>query len=98
MPERAIGQLMETGQVIWPSVKWRDAPRMRVDTPWLEADTREVTRAWSAYVAARRAGHGRKRPVADIMIGAFAARQDGLITRNPDDFRPWFPRLKIIGP
>lgn len=70
----------------------------RGDAPWLDADTREATRAWSAYVAARRAGHGRKRPIADIMIGAFAARHDGLITRNPDDFRPWFPKMKIIGP
>ncbi len=70
----------------------------RGDAPWLDADTREATRSWSAYVAARRAGHGRKRPIADIMIGAFAARHDGLITRNPDDFRPWFLRMKIIGP
>lgn len=70
----------------------------RSDAPWLDADTREATRAWAAYVAARRAGHGRKRPIADILIGAFAVRHDGLITRNADDFRSWFPRLKIISP
>lgn len=52
----------------------------------------------AACVAARRAGIGRKRPIADILIGAFAVRHDGLITRNPDNFRPWFPQMKIIGP
>lgn len=33
-----------------------------------------------------------------MMIGAFASRFDGLITRNGSDFRPWFPELSILDP
>jgi predicted nucleic acid-binding protein len=65
---------------------------------WLDADTLVAAKAWSAYVTEKRkSGAGRvgKRPVADLMIGAFASRFDGLLTRNPDHFRPWFPKLKI---
>jgi hypothetical protein len=32
------------------------------------------------------------------MIGAFATRFDGLITRNQKDFKPWFPELKLVVP
>ena len=39
-----------------------------------------------------------KRPVADVMIGAFSSRFDGLITRNQNDFTPWFPKMKLIVP
>ena len=70
----------------------------RSDTPWLDADTREATRAWAAYVAARRAGHGRKRPTADILIGAFAQQRKGLITRNVAEIRRWFGPLPIVDP
>lgn len=51
--------------------------------------------AWAAHVAAKRRGQERKRPVADILIGALALRHDGLITRNPDDFRRHYPTLNI---
>ncbi len=66
--------------------------------PWLHADTRAAAGAWSAYVNAKRAGRIDKRPLADLLIGAFAHRVGGLITRNPDDFRPWFPGLAICQP
>ena len=36
--------------------------------------------------------------VADVMIGALAKANDGLITRNADDFRALFPSLNIVTP
>jgi hypothetical protein len=32
------------------------------------------------------------------MIGAFAGRHDGLITRNPEHFRQFFPHLTLVQP
>ena len=54
--------------------------------------------AWNHYIQKKRLKVAPKRPVADIMIGAFSMRFDGLITRNPKDFKPWFPDLKLIVP
>ncbi len=65
---------------------------------WTTADTDAASIAWSTYVAAKRQGLTLKRPMADIQIGSFATRFQGLITRNPADFRPWFPSLVIIEP
>lgn len=65
---------------------------------WLDADTGMAAKAWSAYVfEKRKSGIGKiaRRPVADLMIGAFASRFEGLLTRNPDHFRPWFPSLNL---
>ncbi|MBM3833050.1 MAG: type II toxin-antitoxin system VapC family toxin [Verrucomicrobia bacterium] len=39
-----------------------------------------------------------KRPLADILIGAFALRFDGLLTRNETDFRSVFSQLTIVSP
>jgi hypothetical protein len=33
-----------------------------------------------------------------MMIGAFASRFEGLITRSGNDFQPWFPQLVILDP
>jgi predicted nucleic acid-binding protein len=66
--------------------------------PWLEADTLIASAAWASYVEAKRAKRATRRPVADLMIGAFAMRHTGLITRNADDLRPWFPKLKLVIP
>jgi len=49
-------------------------------------------------VTAKRAGSAPKRPIADLQIGGFAMRFQGMITRNPGDFRPWYPGLTIIEP
>lgn len=65
---------------------------------WLEMDTRIAMQAWATYVQARRRERIAKRPIADILIGAFAQRFQGLLTRNPNDFRPWLPNLNIIEP
>ncbi len=66
--------------------------------PWTDADTREARLAWHRYVAARRAGPIPKRPLADVLIGAFATRFQGILTRNAADFRQVFPALKVIAP
>jgi predicted nucleic acid-binding protein len=55
-------------------------------------------RAWNDYIQKKRLRQTEKRPVADIMIGAFACGFEGLITRNPKDFRVWFPELELIDP
>ena len=66
--------------------------------PWSLAATEAAHGAWSRYVMARRREQVAKRPVADLMIGGFAGGCQGLVTRNPDDFRRWFPKLKIRVP
>lgn len=65
---------------------------------WSLADTEEAHRAWNRYVIARRTAKIPKRPLADILIGAFASRFDGILTRNESDFRTMFPGLKIVTP
>lgn len=62
---------------------------------WSRADTEHAHAAWNRYVLNKRRGTSPKRPIADIQIGAFSERFDGLLTRNPDDFRPTFPALTI---
>lgn len=66
--------------------------------PWTEADSLEAHRAWNVHIARRRAAVTLKRPIADVLIGAFACRFDGLITRNPADFRANFPSLRLSDP
>ena len=65
---------------------------------WTREDTLCAHAAWQRQTAARRAGHTKKRPMADILIGAFAMRYEGLITRNPTDFADIFPALPIRVP
>ena len=65
---------------------------------WTQTDTEEAHRAWQRYVAARRATNAPKRPLADILIGAFASRFDGILTRNESDFRTVFPSLTVTAP
>lgn len=65
---------------------------------WTVADTESAHRAWHRHVAARRSGRLAKRPIADVLIGAFASNRRGLITRNAGDFRANFPELKILEP
>ena len=62
---------------------------------WTQADTEEAHRAWHRYVTLRRATQAPKRPLADILIGAFASRCNGILTRNESDFRRVFPSLAI---
>ena len=56
----------------------------------------EVGRAaWQRIIAARRATGTPRRPIADVLIGAFAQRRKGIITRNGNDFRTLFPGLPV---
>ena len=61
---------------------------------WL-ADTEEAHRAWHRYVAMRRTSNLPKRRLADILIGAFAARLNDILTRNEPNFRRVFPTLAM---
>lgn len=66
--------------------------------PWTTADMESAHRAWNNYVQARRAGQIARRPIADLLIGGFAVNRSGLVTRNPADFKRWFPKLTIREP
>jgi hypothetical protein len=65
---------------------------------WTWQDTCVAHRAWRTIHARRRKVGGPRRPVADVMIGAFATRFAGLITRNPSDFSSVFPKLRLLAP
>jgi predicted nucleic acid-binding protein len=65
---------------------------------WLWEDTLRAHEAWHNFTQRKRAGKISKRPIADILIGAFASRYEGLLTRNPSDFNPDFPDLQIRTP
>lgn len=65
---------------------------------WTQMDTESAARAWAEYVERKRSGTSPKRPIADILIGAFACRFEGLITRNPANFQPYFPDLTVLNP
>jgi predicted nucleic acid-binding protein len=62
---------------------------------WTWRDTENAHAAWSRYVAMKRKRRVPRRPIADVQIGSFSERFQGLLTRNPDDFRAVFPRLPI---
>lgn len=65
---------------------------------WLTKDTESACEAWTRYVQKRRNLQVAKRPIADVLIGAFAMRFEGLLTRNTDEFRKLFPSLHLIAP
>lgn len=62
---------------------------------WTRRDTENAHAAWHRHVQARRRGKSARRPVADILIGSFAERFEGLLTRNPGDFKAVFPKLAM---
>ncbi len=66
--------------------------------PWTSDDTSKAHHAWGEHLRRRKAKGVVKRPVADILIGAFASRHAGLITRNGRDFLSTFPALRIVDP
>lgn len=65
---------------------------------WTWEDTLRSHEAWNLFIQRKRSGLLPKRPLADILIGAFASRYQGLITRNPRDFEPVFPDLALRVP
>lgn len=66
--------------------------------PMTLLDSEEAHSGWNQLVVEKRLGRVGKRPVADVLIGGFAMRFQGLVTRNKDDFRPWFPQLIMLVP
>lgn len=65
---------------------------------WTWEDTRTAGEAWSRHLQMRRSHRAPKRPVADTLIGAFATRFQGLLTRNCGDFQKMFPHLRLVEP
>lgn len=55
-------------------------------------------KAWHEHILRKRAGAAIKRPIADVLIGAYALSKGGLITRNEADFRSLYPGLRIFNP
>lgn len=55
-------------------------------------------KAWCEHIMRKRSGVEKKRPIADAMIGAYAMRKGGLITRNEADFKTLYPNLTIFNP
>lgn len=66
--------------------------------PWTHADSVLAHRLWHEHQLRRRQLAVPKRPVADVLIAAFAARFQGIITRNAADFRTILPSLVIVEP
>ncbi len=73
-----------------PGVQW--------DEPWTDHDTKTAFEAWHRAVQRKRRQQMSLRPVADVLIGAFALRFDGLLTRNAADFKTLFPTLNLVEP
>ncbi|HRR34285.1 MAG TPA: type II toxin-antitoxin system VapC family toxin [Kiritimatiellia bacterium] len=71
---------------------------IRHDWDWLPEDTETAAGAWARQVYLKREKKVGKRPVADILIGAFAMRAGGLLTRNACHFKTVFPGLRIEAP
>lgn len=65
---------------------------------WQESDTETAARAWARHIGRKREGRESRRPVADVLIGAFSTRFEGILTRNGDDFHRFFPKLKVLSP
>ena len=65
---------------------------------WIWPDTVAAHHAWHHYILKRRRGEISKRPIANVFIGAFAGRFDGLLTRNVKHFRGFFPDLRLEKP
>jgi predicted nucleic acid-binding protein len=65
---------------------------------WTWADTLLAYEAWHRFIARRRSRSLPRRPLAEVLIGAFASRYQGLITRSASDFDSIFPDLHLGGP
>jgi predicted nucleic acid-binding protein len=65
---------------------------------WTYEDTQRAHKAWHQNTHLRRKHLAIKRPIADVLIGAFAQGHQGLLTRNANDFRRMFPTLPIRTP
>ena len=78
--------------------RWLTSLNIAFTESWIDADTLEAHRLWNDFIERRRQGLVAKRPVADVLIAAFALRHQGLITRNTSDFRAICPTLTLVEP
>jgi len=78
--------------------RFLDAAGIDWQEPWTSTDTALAHSLWSQFIHRKRRQRDLRRSVADVLIGAFAARFDGLITRNGRDFRSLCPGLKLVQP
>lgn len=111
---KALQMKCQTGLAIAPLTYVELAPEFNgdadaqdafLDATWIQRDfggSREAVlaahRAWNEHIRRKHAGEVGKRPIADIMIGAYAMQKGGLITRNEKDFRALYPNLPIFNP
>ena len=65
---------------------------------WSPSDTLLAHRLWHQFQVRRRQLQVVNRPVADVLIAAFAERFQGIITRNASAFRNILPTLRILEP
>lgn len=56
-----------------------------------------VLAAWSRYVQTS-GDHLSEIPFTKLLIGAAALGHEGLLTRRPEEFKRFFPKLKCVGP
>lgn len=77
---------------------WLSAIPIGFREAWTDADTRAAHRLWHDYIVRKRLGTALKRPVADVLIAAFALRFQGLLSRNRADFAAIAPALDIVEP
>lgn len=80
--------------------QWEFVFNLEIPWPdeWTLDDTHAAHTVWNDLIVQKRAGWIGKRPVADVLIGVFAERHGGLLTRNAADFAKIFPKLKITEP
>jgi len=64
---------------------------------WIWADTLLAHQAWHRHIHRKRRRTLPRRPIAGVLIGAFASRFEGLLTRNARDFASLFPDLPLGG-
>ena len=76
-----------------------------LDSLWIKYDfsggmdvVLSAHKAWHEHNMRKRSGNAKKRPIADVLIGAYAMQKGGLITRNEADFRTLYPDLTIFNP
>lgn len=65
---------------------------------WTNADTIAAHLIWHNYTVRKRQGLTPRRPLADVLIAAFARRYQGIITRNSADFHAIDPSLNVVEP
>lgn len=109
-----LEESMEEGLVICPMTYAELSPAFRGDRAlqdeflagvgvdfrqdWTRADTLQAHQSWNEFIRRKRSEQLPKRPLVDILIGAFSTRFQGLITRNPEDFKRVFPSLPLRVP